>query len=561
MHRIDGAGATVDNKFTQGNPVTGVPATTVTDAWLNAVQEEIAAVIAGAGIALDKPNNGQLLQALGKLASRTVDSIAALKALDKTKVSRVFVTGYYAAGDGGGGAYWYDTTDTTSSDNGGTLIVAADGGRWKLVQTFQVSVKQFGAKGDGIADDTVPFSNAHSAVSDLRVPSGVYILTQLAITKSNFSLIGEGAESTVLLGNSATNDIVLLGNGVAELTGFAMEGITVDSSVVKTAGAAIHARKLVRSSFEDVRCCGQDRYQSSGKKLWNGFWFDSVDYINLSDWQSVALNDGLIVNGAATYGAGPQGNLFVTHGKVMACGAAGIRMAGGFGGLVVVATDVIQNGYGLLIDATIVPNTNPNREVFLGSGAFFDGSTNENIAIVSAALQKFTAAGVWACSSSMAEGVRVGAMSGQFVWTGGNVKGNVRSGFRFDDPATEHMIVGCDIANNARYGIEWTVPPTNYAAAIALGNVISNNTLGATLNLPVAYLGAASGTSVKLRPEGVVNGDLVLGGVGTGLIDYVGSNTSGSATAGTGGALPAQVAGYLRMKSNGTELRIPYFNA
>src|ERR1700741_4778153 len=67
MHRIDGEGATVDNKFTEGNPSTGAIATTVTADWLNATQEEICAVILAAGIALNKPNNGQLLAAIQSL--------------------------------------------------------------------------------------------------------------------------------------------------------------------------------------------------------------------------------------------------------------------------------------------------------------------------------------------------------------------------------------------------------------------------------------------------------------------------------------------------------------
>lgn len=64
MHRIDGPGATVDKKFTQGNPGGGVAATQVTEAWLNAVQEEIAGVVEGLGLALDKPTNTQLLAAI-----------------------------------------------------------------------------------------------------------------------------------------------------------------------------------------------------------------------------------------------------------------------------------------------------------------------------------------------------------------------------------------------------------------------------------------------------------------------------------------------------------------
>lgn len=67
MHRIDSPGATPDNRFTEGDPVAAVPATEVTADWLNAVQEEIAAVIEGAAIELDKEDNGQLLQAIRDL--------------------------------------------------------------------------------------------------------------------------------------------------------------------------------------------------------------------------------------------------------------------------------------------------------------------------------------------------------------------------------------------------------------------------------------------------------------------------------------------------------------
>lgn len=59
MHRIDGAD-NVAGRFSAGDPTQGVPGTIVTADWMNAVQEEIAAVVEGAGIALDKPTNTQL---------------------------------------------------------------------------------------------------------------------------------------------------------------------------------------------------------------------------------------------------------------------------------------------------------------------------------------------------------------------------------------------------------------------------------------------------------------------------------------------------------------------
>lgn len=67
MHRIDGEGATVDNRFTEGNPSTGVLATKVTADFMNAVQEEIVGVLNAAGMTPIKTNNGQLAAAIATL--------------------------------------------------------------------------------------------------------------------------------------------------------------------------------------------------------------------------------------------------------------------------------------------------------------------------------------------------------------------------------------------------------------------------------------------------------------------------------------------------------------
>ena len=74
MHRIDTSTATPDNKFTEGDPTVPVPATTVSADWLNAVQEELVAAIAGAGLEPEKSDNTQLRQAIGKLISTAVDA-------------------------------------------------------------------------------------------------------------------------------------------------------------------------------------------------------------------------------------------------------------------------------------------------------------------------------------------------------------------------------------------------------------------------------------------------------------------------------------------------------
>lgn len=66
MHLIDAAGH-LDHQFTDGNPVTGVLATVVDAAWLNSVQNELANVVQGAGLALDPEDDAQLLAAIATL--------------------------------------------------------------------------------------------------------------------------------------------------------------------------------------------------------------------------------------------------------------------------------------------------------------------------------------------------------------------------------------------------------------------------------------------------------------------------------------------------------------
>ena len=76
MHRIDTSTATPDNKFTEGDPAVPVAATTVSAEWLNAVQEELVAVITGTGLELKKSDNGQLWQAISQLITNAKPGLA-----------------------------------------------------------------------------------------------------------------------------------------------------------------------------------------------------------------------------------------------------------------------------------------------------------------------------------------------------------------------------------------------------------------------------------------------------------------------------------------------------
>jgi hypothetical protein len=150
-------------------------------------------------------------------ANQVVATIAALRTLLKTSPSKnAFVTGYYAAGDGGGGVYWLDASDTTTADNGGTIIVASDGGRWKLAQLSGVSVKQFGAKGDGTTVDTAAFTNAISALTGRAIyvpdPSVNYVIDATVTLPNNTTLYGQGKFSTKIF-KKGNLDMFSIGDG------------------------------------------------------------------------------------------------------------------------------------------------------------------------------------------------------------------------------------------------------------------------------------------------------------------------------------------------------------
>ncbi len=140
---------------------------------------------------------------------QVVNSIAALRLLLKTSISKsAFVTSYYGDHAGGGGEYSLDATDVSSADNGGTIIVAADGGRWKLSYNGRVDVKQFGAKGNNVQNDQPFIQAALDAVKAIYLPAGIYKVDSSIELKANgYSIIGENMNNTVLA-STGTHSII-----------------------------------------------------------------------------------------------------------------------------------------------------------------------------------------------------------------------------------------------------------------------------------------------------------------------------------------------------------------
>lgn len=187
--------------------------------------------------------------------NRVVDSIASLRALKRAVYTRAFATGYYTPHDGGGGAYQYDPADTSSADNGGTIIVAADGGRWKLQLTGPVSVCQFGAKGDGVTDNTAVFTAALATGLTVFVPGGTFCVSSITVSAGNQALYG--VEGSIIQGLNTPDGtpIITLAGDFSNLNNIRVFGTNNKSPNIRTTGFRNKVENIFSSGFGTGFAC------------------------------------------------------------------------------------------------------------------------------------------------------------------------------------------------------------------------------------------------------------------------------------------------------------------
>ena len=144
--------------------------------------------------------------------ARQVDSVSDLQSGSfPASLKRLWLAGYYGVGTAGGGPLYRDDEDTTTDDNGGTVFVDSDGVRWKRQFSGAVNVKWFGAKGDGVTDDTDAIQKTinTSDIIDFGDEDNIYLVSRtttsgatwlgdfkygLHINSSNKTLQGDGAK-------------------------------------------------------------------------------------------------------------------------------------------------------------------------------------------------------------------------------------------------------------------------------------------------------------------------------------------------------------------------------
>jgi hypothetical protein len=99
-----------------------------------------------------------------------------------------------------------------------------------------VSVKDFGATGNGIADDTAALQNAvNSGAGTVFIPAGTYKVTQTISVPGNVHVFGSGIGSTVIDGTVLTSGFVMQFTGASLVQVGAVASATIDTTTVTMA--------------------------------------------------------------------------------------------------------------------------------------------------------------------------------------------------------------------------------------------------------------------------------------------------------------------------------------
>ena len=161
-------------------------------------------------IIINLPGSGTALNSVA-----TIAALRALASISLVNGADIVVDGGAVLGDNGGGIYIWDDL-SVSADDGASVIKPTDvpvlsAGRWKTVgggflqagtgavtRTTQaklrdtVSVKDFGAVGDGVANDTAAFQAALDTLKQVHVPVGDYLITDTLLLEPGVILLGAG---------------------------------------------------------------------------------------------------------------------------------------------------------------------------------------------------------------------------------------------------------------------------------------------------------------------------------------------------------------------------------
>lgn len=204
-------------------------------------------------------------------------------------VNFIRTAGYSAVGDGGGALYKRVATEPSHAGK-----VQSDDGTWWEIAEQEFNVRMFGAKGDGVTDDTAAIQGAIDALpargGTVRIPGGRYSI-------SSTIHIGDGNGGST---PSSKNGVKVIGDGI----GVAVSGILVPTIITWNGSSTTNSMIDVRGQISDGCLKGiflECRALCAGISMTSFSGFD-LDMVKVVSPRANGL--GLLIKG----GTAPTGN-------------------------------------------------------------------------------------------------------------------------------------------------------------------------------------------------------------------------------------------------------------
>jgi len=161
---------------------------------------------------------------------------------------------------------------------------------------YWLDVRAFGAKGDGVADNTVPIQAAMNAAYNkgggiVYFPQGIYVTDAIALPIYPYRviLIGAGREACKLQPLKADTPIIQGASAVVPDHGTASDlisGFTFKAHASGSTGPAIDCRIISFSRFEQLG------FEINGTGQWKyGFFLDGTDHCYSNIFDDIVLRD------------------------------------------------------------------------------------------------------------------------------------------------------------------------------------------------------------------------------------------------------------------------------
>jgi hypothetical protein len=144
--------------------------------------------------------------------ARPVNNVSEMKAISNLVSGNIIKTvGYYSANDGGGATYIIRERLETDVEDLGVIHYINDNLVAEMIINDSVNVKQFGAKGDGVTDDTTQMQNAIDKCNILNFDDSTYLTTGLNL-KSNSIIIFNDTSLKMKPNNLRTYGVLKINN-------------------------------------------------------------------------------------------------------------------------------------------------------------------------------------------------------------------------------------------------------------------------------------------------------------------------------------------------------------